>query len=515
MSFANPPAGSLSWFARHEFNLSWRDFVRMMSAGKPGREKGIIVFIVCAVLVVHAIAYSVLSPVIKSGLVINKSLFAAVSGSLLLTLSLMMSQAMELVTRVFYSRSDLDLILSSPVSARRIFAVRIGAIAITTTSLSLLIFGSAINILAIFHSVWWLAAYPVIAGCGALATALSLGLTIAMFETIGAKSTRLVSQIIAAVVGAGFIIGIQLAAIASLGSISRIEFFTSDMVTQSVPDLDSWLWIPARAVLGDLNALVLVLFGSFAILGGTILAFAKSFGERVIIAAGISQTKSDVKASRASFSPKTQGTVLRHKEWKLLLRDHWLISQTLMQILYLIPPAFMLWQGFGNAGALAVVAIPVLVMASGQLAGGLAWLAISGEDAPQLVQTAPVARGAIIRAKTEAVLGAIAVVVTPILLLVAAFDLKLAAIAAGGIAAATISATMIQLWFRSQAKRSNFRRRQTSSKVATLAEAFSSILWAGTTGLIATGVWLLAPVTVLLALATLWIARSFRPQQEI
>ncbi|MEM9277178.1 MAG: permease [Pseudomonadota bacterium] len=515
MSFANPAAGSLSWFAKHEFNLSWRDFVRMMSAGKPGREKAIIGFMALAVLVIHVIAYMFLYPVIEDGLAIDKAAFAAVSGSLLLTLSLMMSQAMELVTRVFYSRSDLDLILSSPVSARRIFAVRIGAIVVATATLSLLIFGSAINILAMFDSVWWLAAYPVLAACGALATALSLALTILMFETIGARKTRLIAQIIAAIVGAGFIIGIQLAAIASLGSISRIEFFTSDMVTQTVPDLQSWVWIPARAVMGDLNALIVMVFGCFAILGITILAFARSFGERVIIAAGISQTKSDVKASKASFTNRSHGAVLRHKEWKLLLRDHWLISQTLMQILYLIPPAFMLWQGFGNAGALAVVAIPVLVMASGQLAGGLAWLAISGEDAPQLVQTAPVAKGAIIRAKIEAVLGAIAVVVAPIILLVAIFDLQLALIATAGIGVATVSATMIQLWFRSQAKRSNFRRRQTSSKVATLAEAFSSILWAATTGLVAAGIWLLVPVTALLAIGTLWIARSFRPQQEI
>ncbi|MEM7214963.1 MAG: permease [Pseudomonadota bacterium] len=515
MSFANPAAGSLFWFARHEFNLSWRDFMRMMSAGKSGREKAIVAFIVFAVLVVHVIAYLFLAPAIRDGLTIDKTLFATVSGSLLLTFSLMMSQAMELVTRVFYSRSDLDLILSSPVSARRIFAVRIAAISVATSALSLLIFGSAINVLVIFESIWWLAAFPVLVACGAFATALSLLMTILMFETIGAKRTRLVAQIVAAVVGAGFIIGIQLAAIASLGSISRIEFFTSDMVSQSVPEIESWVWIPARAALGEINSLIIVVAGAFAILGGTILAFAGSFGERVIVAAGISQTKSDVKASKASFTSRSHGAVLRQKEWKLLLRDHWLISQTLMQILYLIPPAFMLWQGFGSAGALSVVAVPVLVMAAGQLAGGLAWLAISGEDAPQLVQTAPIAKGAIIRAKIEAVLGAIIIVVAPILFLIAFFDLKLAAIAAGGIALATVSATMIQLWFRSQAKRSSFRRRQTSSKVATLAEAFSSILWAGSTGLVAAGLWILAPLTALLALGTLWIARSFRPEQEI
>ena len=49
--------------------------------------------------------------------------------------------------------------------------------------------------------------------------------------------------------------------------------------------------------------------------------------------------------------------------------------------------------------------------------------------------------------------------------------------------AGSLSATAIQLWFRVQARRSQFRRRQTSSRLATFAEAFSSIGWAATAAL--------------------------------
>jgi ABC-2 type transport system permease protein len=59
-----------------------------------------------------------------------------------------------------------------------------------------------------------------------------------------------------------------------------------------------------------------------------------------------------------------------------------------------------------------------------------------------------------------------------------------AAVTAAGIAIAAASATAIQLWFRVQAKRSQFRRRQTSSRIATFAEAFSSIGWAATSALV-------------------------------
>jgi ABC-2 type transport system permease protein len=85
-----------------------------------------------------------------------------------------------------------------------------------------------------------------------------------------------------------------------------------------------------------------------------------------------------------------------------------------MQMLYLVPPAVLLWRGFSSGGGAFNLLVPVLVMAAGQLAGGLAWLTISGEDAPDLVATAPIAARAILRAKVEAVLGIIALVFAPL-----------------------------------------------------------------------------------------------------
>lgn len=511
---STPQVGTLGWFARHEFNLSWRDFVRMVSAGKPGRERGVIGFVAIAAILCHVIAYLLIKPELASLDNPDKSTLLTVSGCIVLTFSLMMSQAIELVTRVFYSRSDLDLILSSPTPERKVFTVRIAAIAVSTSILPALLFGSVINVLAFFDGAAWLSAYLVIASLGALATATSLAITIVMFKTIGARKTRLVSQIVAAIVGAGFIIGVQIAAIASLNSVSRLSFFQSELMLSISPDIDHWVWAPAKGAMGATWPLLEFTAISIAIFVLTIFAIADRFGEYVITAAGISNNHQAQKAQSTTFKLRSTRAALILKEWKLLLRDHWLISQTLMQVLYLAPPAYMLWQGFGGAGALASVALPVMVMAAGQLAGGLAWLAISGEDAPQLVQTAPIPRGAVIRAKVEAVLGAICLLISPIILLLLVMDAGLAVIALIGVSAATISATMIQLWFRSQANRSSFRRRQTSSKVATFAEAFSSIMWAGATGLLAVGSWTFALVVVVLALGVLWTARGFRPEQD-
>jgi ABC-2 type transport system permease protein len=123
-------------------------------------------------------------------------------------------------------------------------------------------------------------------------------------------------------------------------------------------------------------------------------------------------------------------------------------------------------------------------MAAGQLAGGLGWLTISGEDAPDLMATVPLPSSRMIRAKIEVVLLAIAALFAPLVLALALASPLQAAVTAAGVAIAAVSATAIQLWFRVQARRSQFRRRQTSSRLATFAEAFSSIGWAATAALV-------------------------------
>ncbi|MGV8953631.1 MAG: hypothetical protein ACOH2M_21215, partial [Cypionkella sp.] len=198
--------------------------------------------------------------------------------------------------------------------------------------------------------------------------------------------------------------------------------------------------------------------------------------------------------------------------WRLLQRDPWLLSQTLMQILYLLPPALMLWINYGDSAGAYIVVVPVLVMAAGQLAGGLAWLAISGEDAHDLVVTAPVAPRAVLTAKIEAVLVIIAVVLTPMLLLLALSSVRMAIVTAVCVILSASSATTIQLWFRVVAKRSMFRRRQVASRAATLSEAFASILWAGTSAIWAAGSWL-AIGTAILALGVLGLARLLAPRR--
>ena len=218
------------------------------------------------------------------------------------------------------------------------------------------------------------------------------------------------------------------------------------------------------------------------LLGAVMAIFSPRFADTAVsVSANAAPAHRGSRA--APFRTGSRQQALRWKEFVLLRRDPWLVSQTLMQLLYLVPPALMLWRSFADSSAAIVLITPVIVMAAGQLAGGLAWLTISGEDAADLVATAPLPPSRVTRAKIEVVLIAIGVMFAPLVAALAFASPLQAAVTALGVVTAAASATAIQLWFRVQARRSQFRRRQTSSRLATFAEAFSSIGWAATAAL--------------------------------
>jgi ABC-2 type transport system permease protein len=506
-------AASLRFLAYHEFRLAWRDWWSMLTAGKPHRIRVVVISLMAFALFLHLIAFSIVARFAQIDPDADRGTLVVITACALLAWSLMMSQAMETVTRAFYARSDLDLILSSPASSRRVFAVRLATMAASTVLMAVLLSAPFINILIWRGGLRWLSAFGVVAAVGALAAGLSVALTVALFRSIGPKRTRLAAQIVAAIVGATFVIGLQVAAILSYGTLSYFTFLKSDLLVSLVPPVGSVVWWPARAALGDVTALATVLGLALVLLAATIALFSGRFGEHAVAAAGVSDVGVMQRRRHHGFRRASPKAALRRKEWTLLARDPWLASQSLMQLLYLLPPGLMLWRAFGSHSDDLVLLVPVLTMAAGQLAGGLAWLAISGEDAPDLVATAPVPAHWIVRAKMEAVTGCVALVFSPLVIVMALVSPRDALVAAAGVGVSATSAAVIQLWFRTQARRKHFRRRQTSSRVATFAEAFSSIAWAGTFGLAAAGHWQ-AAVTALLALGILAGARALAPKKQ-
>ena len=350
--------------------------------------------------------------------------------------------------------------------------------------MALLLSTPFVDVLVIGGGIRWLAAFGVVIAIGLSAAAVAIAITVLLFRLIGPSRTRLVAQILAAIIGAGFVIALQIAAILSYGTLSRFAVLTSDAAAAYAPDARQPALVAGAR--GDRRWR-----GAAAAAGRRPRAARRRDGD---LLAEICRHRR--RASRRLPRPTRRGAARNRvpraargnrrcaaKEFLLLRRDPWLVSQSLMQLLYLVPPALMLWRSFSDSSAAIVLITPVIVMAAGQLAGGLAWLTISGEDAADLVATAPLPPSRVIRAKIEVVLIAIGAIFAPLVAALAFASPLQAAITALGVIVATVSATAIQLWFRVQAKRSQFRRRQTSSRLATFAEAFCSIGWAATAAL--------------------------------
>jgi ABC-2 type transport system permease protein len=505
------PAAALAWFARHELRLAWREWLAMMTGGRRGRKRRAVIGLIAFAAIMHLPAYAVIGRFADLQPPLDKSTLIVITATIVLAWALMLSQAIESVTRVFYARADLDLIMSSPVRLANVFSVRIAAIALSVIAMALLLSTPFVDVLVIGGGIRWFAAYGVDIAIGLSAAAVAIAVTIVLFRLIGPSRTRLVAQILAAIIGAGFVIALQIAAIVSYGTLSRFAILTSDAAAAFAPDIESVVWWPARAALGDGEALLLLLAGGLVLLGAVMTTFSASFADAVVrVSAHATPAHQGSRAT--GFRASTRQQALRWKEFVLLRRDPWLVSQTLMQLLYLVPPALMLWRSFADTSAAIVLITPVIVMAAGQLAGGLAWLTISGEDAADLVATAPLPASRVTRAKIEVVLIVIGAIFAPLVAALLFASPLQAAVTALGVAIASVSATAIQLWFRVQARRSQFRRRQTSSRLATFAEAFSSIGWAATAAL-ALAIPIAALISCLMTAGILAATWKVRPRQ--
>src|ERR1700737_3609890 len=129
-------AAALTWFARHELRLAWREWLAMMTAGRRGRKHRAGVGLIAFGAIMHLPAYAVIGRFGALQAPPDKSTLIVITATIFLAWALMLSQAIESVTRVFYARADLDLIMSSPVALANVFSVRIAAIALAVVAMA-------------------------------------------------------------------------------------------------------------------------------------------------------------------------------------------------------------------------------------------------------------------------------------------------------------------------------------------------------------------------------------------
>ncbi len=500
--------GSALWFFRMEFRLQGRELWQGMFGNGGARSAMIVTFLALLLIGMHALAYYLLAPWVAAGATDTIPTLAAITASASFFIIMSLSQAIESVTRAYYARGDLDLILSSPAPAHRLFWARTGMIALTSAFMTGLMISPFVDTLVCLDGPRWLMAYPVALALSGGVTALAVFVTLLLFGLIGPRHTRLAAQIFSALVGAALFVGIQTSLILTRGGPGSISAFLSDILIAVTGGKDNPVFLPAHAILGDMTAFGLVLIVSLAMMLAALAVSGKSFLRLTRDARD--QTTGVVRTQKAHrFSRLGAMALMRRKEWRLVWRDPWLISQSLMQLLYLIPLFVLMLMTSGNDAVTAPVLAAMLVMASGQLSGGLAWLTLSGEQAHDLVLTAPLKPRAIYTAKLQAVAAMVAIVILPVLLGLAVLYPRVLPVAAAGAFLASASAIGVQFLFRGRGDRRHFGRREGSPRMATMIEALAAVSWAGATGVAAINplAGAIAALPALLIVLAVWLLR--------
>jgi ABC-2 type transport system permease protein len=492
--------GSIGWFVAHDLRQSWRGLDGLFGSLSRGR---IVLLIGAAVIALHAIAYPAAKwlAAARGG---GPDLIATLASGVLFVLPWIIAQAMISTTRTLFSRGDLDLIFAAPVSARTVLAARALAIAVDGVGSVAILLLPLANMNALVGRWTWLAVYPALAATGLFGSAVGIALALGLFAALGPRRARLAAQIVGTAIGASFVLGLQ--ALGMLSASARAAFMqaVTPPTGAGLRDFRSILWLPAKAAAGDPKSLLLWSLLGVIVFSAAAFAFGKSFARAAVLSAG--SPSAQARAMRAAAFRAGLGATLRVKERRLLWRDPWLMSQILLQVVYTLPVSAILWKNGGATGSVGVAFAPSIVVIAAQLAGSLAWIALSGEDAPEFLATAPVARGEIERRKIETIAAPIALFLAlPLggLALVSPWSALLAGLFAAG---AGVSTALLNLWRQAPARRSMVLRRHGQSKLVGMIEHLLSILWAVGAAIAIIGSWAaLAPV--LLAALVLWASR--------
>jgi ABC-2 type transport system permease protein len=196
------------------------------------------------------------------------------------------------------------------------------------------------------------------------------------------------------------------------------------------------------------------------------------------------------------------------KELRLILRDPRLISQMLLQVLYMLPLFFILLRKNTGHELLA----PTIILVASTLAGNLAWMTVSGEEAPDLVGSAPVSRERVLWLKVLAALAMPGALCTPFLAYYATLSVAAFAAFALCLAGTLASCAVVQIWTGKPGSPRDMRKRAQSSKLVGLAEFFSAAGWAGACWLLLRESWwaIAAIAFALIAPAIAWLVRRAR-----
>jgi ABC-2 type transport system permease protein len=358
--------------------------------------------------------------------------------------------------------------------------------------------------LAVFNSPLWLSALFGLVALAFASAGVALLIVTGLFRLIGPKRTRMVAQVVSALTGAAVFLSFQYMNLSQRGQRGDSNAM-AQWITHLHIDPYAWWLAPARAMTGDILAFLGFLAVCAALFPLGVYVFSRRFVADAAAASAMGPSRRKADTRTRELRSGVMGSVIR-KELRLLLRDPVLLSQIGLQLVYLLPLAFILIVPSGNSvSRFTPAAIPsVLTLLASSMAGSLIWLCVSAEDSPDLIASAPVDRRIVDRAKLVAAVGPVWALMAIPLVALGAASIEAAIWATGGVMAASVSSGLIGSWRRVPGSRRNFiRRRGTGSLASGMGQTFVALGCSFTVGLGAYGLPWLSIIPAILTLAVL------------
>ena len=391
------------------------------------------------------------------------------------------NQAVNESVVILFERGDLDLLLSSPISSRAVFSVRLVSLALKVFFGFMLVTvpTSIVAVLSGFPEL--LGIYPALISICLVAASFGMLVALGMVRWVGARRARSLVQFLNLAASMVIILGTQVPnyLLSSGVDMSGVwQRMSAWFAPGSAFDASSWVWFPARAILFDPVSVVLSLGLSGAIAILSVLALDQAFVQ------GMQQSMTRKKSARAGKERAWRdglSRVMLTKEWRTMRRHPYLISQVAFQIVLLLPLTWVLLQGgednsLLDVGRVASVGLPFM---GGQLSYALTYIVLSGEEAPDLLKSAPASSNKLRRLKQLAALIPVWLLVLPavIALITQGYAWRSAVVATLG---ASVSSSLLRLWNSRPAPIGTlFRQRRVNETdfLLTGAEVISPWLW--------------------------------------
>jgi len=353
------------------------------------------------------------------------------------------NQAVIASLTALFDRGDLDLLLSSPLPPRRVLATRLvgAAVQVFLGTLIVVVPLSAIAVLVGLPQL--LGIYPALAALTLAVTSLAMLFTLVLVRLVGPRTARTLVQIVTGLLSALVLLVSQLPGL--LGAATLTERLAPLIAPGGPLAPESALWFPVRAIFFDPPAVIATLGFALLLATGTTLALERAFVEGS--QQPLTATRRPPPADRPVRFGGNLAWLVLGKEWRVLLRNPYLLSRTLLQLVLVVPVLVLTVgerPGLPVGGIVAAAALSGVFLGS-QIAGTLVTIGVATEEAPDLLASSPAPPERLIALKLAAAL------VPPWLLLTPAFGL----LALAGrpwvwpwlvFVAATASTALLRLW---------------------------------------------------------------------